>query len=268
MAKKKKEDLDNNDELNEQNHDDFNEADDSFGLPEVDYEPLEEDEETKSEEAEEASSTQEEETVTYSSDNDDQEESSNEEEQQEEQQEYVPGSYTPPEEESSNVGKVVLLVLILVLTAVGIWYFGFHKPEADRKEQARIEQEQKAEAERIAQQQKAEEERKAQEEADRIAAEEAAAAEEAEPETGVVNTISERTGRYYVVVASAIDGDLAMDYANELAATGKNIDIIPPFGKSKFHRVTVDNQDTWASAENSASELKGEFGDDVWVIRY
>ena len=32
--------------------------------------------------------------------------------------------------------------------------------------------------------------------------------------------------------------------------------------------ITVDNLDSWAAAENRASELKNEYGDDVWVIKY
>ncbi len=270
MAKKKSDKLDNNDEINEQSSGDFNEADDSFGLPEVEYEPLDKSEEESGDDSntsetysEEQEENREQETYAYAS-----EESSDDTSNTEDtSSEYVPGSYTPPQEDSSNAGKVIGLILVLVVAGLAIWYLGFYRPAQQKKEEARIEQLKKEEAAKKVAQQKAEQERLEREAAEREAAkqEEEAAAE---PETGIVQTINERTGRFYVVVASAIDGDLAMDYANSLANDGKSIDIIPPFGKSKFHRVTVDNLDTWAAAENRAGELKSEFGDDVWVIKY
>lgn len=278
MAKKKNDDIENNDDLNDQNQDDFNEADDNFGLPDVDYKPLDETSDD-SEMSDDESSTSDEDN-TYASHSDSSESEDNEETSytsydsgedsgytSKETQEYIPGSYTPPQDESSNVGKIIGIILFVVVVAVGAWYLGFYRPA--QKEKARIEQEarDKAEAERVAKEKKAEEERRAREaaeaEAARLAAEEAA-----KPKIGKVETISSRTGRFYIVVASAIDGDLAMDYANKLIKKGTNVNLIPPFGKSKFHRVTVDNLDSWAAAENRATELKSEFGEDVWVIKY
>ena len=45
--------------------------------------------------------------------------------------------------------------------------------------------------------------------------------------------------------------------------------IIPPFGKSMFHRLAVAEGDTYASAQAAADGMKGgEYGDKVWVIKY
>jgi cell division protein FtsB len=260
MAKKKNDKIEDNDDLNQENQSDFNEADDNFGLPEVDYQPLDE---SNTENEEKSSDIEEQESNTYSSD----EESSVTNSESESQQEYIPGSYSPQEERSSNSGKIIgIIIVVLLLAAVG-WYFGFHKPAQD-KEKARIEKlKQEEDAAKLAIEQKAEEERLAREieerEAARLAAEEAA-----KPKIGTVETISTRTGRFYVVIASDIDGDLALDYAKKLIKTGVNITIIEPYGKSKFHRIAVDNLDTWASAENRANELKSEYGESVWVIKY
>ena len=71
-----------------------------------------------------------------------------------------------------------------------------------------------------------------------------------------------------MVVASAIDGDLAMDYAKKLTGEGNNVKIISPFGNVLFHRVTIASHDTWAAAANNASSFKDQFGQGVWVIRY
>jgi hypothetical protein len=81
-------------------------------------------------------------------------------------------------------------------------------------------------------------------------------------------TISERTGRYYIIVTSSIDGDLAMDYAQNLAAAGNSVKIIAPYGNVKFHRVAVGNVESLSEAETLANELKTEYGDGVWVMRY
>jgi hypothetical protein len=257
MAKKKNDDIEDNNDSNEENQNDFNEADDSFGLPEVDYQPLDE---TNDDSSESSSSD-------YSSDSDDVYASTNDDVREKKKSDYIPGTYTPPQQESSNGGKIFAIILVLLLAAAGAWYFGFYRP-AQKIEKARIEkQKQEAEVKRIAAEQRAEEERLAREAADREA-ERLAAEEAAKPKIGTVEAITSRTGRYYVVIASAIDGDLAMDYANKLKKTGVSIKIIPPFGKSKFHRVTVDNLDSWAAAENRANELKNEYGENVWVIKY
>lgn len=286
MAKNK--DLED-ENINEENQGDINDADDSFGLPDIDYQPLDESEEPVSEEepedeptfaftpepeeeTEEPTEYEEESTTTYASGIEDEPETADYDEESEgdQEQEYVPGSYTPPKENSSKAGLIIGIVLVLLAAAAAIWYFGFHRP-AKQAELARIEKqrqerlaEEKLEADR-----KAEQDRAARERAEaEAAAAEAEALEEAKSEPGTIEAISARTGRYYVVVASAIDGDLARDYAKELAASGESVKIIEPYGSIKFYRVTIQDLDTWTDAESRANELKGQYGDGVWVIKY
>ena len=274
MAKKKKEDIDENDEINEGRSDDINEADDNFGLPDVDYSPVDEssDEPAKKEPVEEEATSSEttDESETYS-------------ETREEPTKtayastaaggtgstYEPGSYTPPKPES-NAPKIIILVAVILLVGAGIWYFGFFRPD-QQAEQARIEQQERAEEEaRLAEEQRQEEERQrqlaAQREAERLAAEEAAAAQE--PEEGSFERITSRTGNYYVIISSSLDEDLAADYAKELAGDGMNTKLLAPSGNNKFHRVAVAGFDTWADAQSKADELKGQFGDNIWVVKY
>ena len=75
---------------------------------------------------------------------------------------------------------------------------------------------------------------------------------------------------YHVVVASAIDDDLLMDYANKLIKQGKNVKIIPPGGKNgKFYRLAVESKETYDDAQASADGMKGgDYGDQLWVMRY
>ena len=119
------------------------------------------------------------------------------------------------------------------------------------------------EKERLAEEKAAEEERLRLEEEARLQA-----IEDAQPKIGTIEAISERTNRYYVVVSSGLDGDLAMDYAKKEVNNGTNIKLLSPLGTNKFHRVTVADHDSWAAAENAANDLKSTFGDDVWVLKY
>ncbi len=85
---------------------------------------------------------------------------------------------------------------------------------------------------------------------------------------GQVIEISEATNRYYVIVASAIDDDLLMDYAKKLAKQGKKPVILAPRGKTKFYRLAIADFQSLNDAALRAEELKADFGQDVWVKRY
>lgn len=173
-------------------------------------------------------------------------------------------SATPTEAPKSKAPVIIGLVIAAVVAIAGFLIYAYViKPERER---ARQEELAKAkEAERLRKEQEAarlreEEERKRRE------AEEAAA--NAKPKEGTIEALTDRTSRYYVVVSSAVDGDLVMDYAKKLSAKGVSSKIIPPFGKYKFFRLAIGDFDTFASAQSSADASKAEYGDAVWVIRY
>lgn len=85
---------------------------------------------------------------------------------------------------------------------------------------------------------------------------------------GRVTAISAKTGRYYVVVGSFIDGDMASDYAQKLAANGNQVTLIEPSGDKKFYRLGVMEADSFAEASAELDNLKETFGQDIWVVRY
>ena len=162
--------------------------------------------------------------------------------------------------------KVLGVLLVLLLIGAGIWYFAFFRPdqlareEKERQELLAIQEEaRRKDEERRAAARKAEEERAAA----------AAPAVAATPSVGEIEALSSRSGRYYVVVASSIDGDLIMDYAKKLSAKGVSSKIIPPFGKSAFHRLAVAEGDTYAETQATADGMKGgDYGNKLWVVRY
>ncbi len=235
MAKRKDKDDQPNDNLN-----DGNSGEDNFGLPEVEYKPLENQEQQTSKVEESAYKAEGTARESY--------------------------SYTPTEEPKSNAPVIIAVVIGLVLVVAGylIWEY-VYKPQAAEK--AKKELAAKNAAAKAAKDKADREaaERAAEEQRQRDAA---AAALAAKPAIGTIETLSSRTGRYYVVIASAVDGDLLMDYAKKLSAKGTSTQIVPPFGKWKFHRLTVGSFDTYALAQTNADSVKPEFGEGVWVVKY
>src|SRR5690606_31106736 len=158
------------------------------------------------------------------------------------------------------------IAFLLLIVGAGIWYFGWKRPKdaEARLERERIEQLQLDSARRAREAREAEIAREAEE--SRRRADSLAAA--TTPVAGAIETLNERTGRYYVIVASAIDGDLLMDHAKKLSAQGVNAKIISPYGNVKFHRLAIAEGETFAATQALADQLKGQYSDALWVLKY
>lgn len=231
MAKRKDKDGQPNENLNEGNN-----AEDNFGLPEIEYKPLENPESSQQESIQEPAA--EETKPSY--------------------------SYTPEEEPKSNAPVIIAVIIGLVLVVAAFLIYQYvYKPQAEKEkkelaDKAAAEKKKREEEARIAKEREEEERRRREEEA----------AAAAKPTVGTVETLSSRTGRYYVVIASAVDGDLINDYAQKLTAKGVSSKIIPPFGKWKFYRLTISDFDTFDAAQTNADSAKPEFGEGAWVLKY
>lgn len=240
-----------------QNTPNTNESDDTFGLPDLEYKPLDRDQAQSSGETSGSEETQSSESATESV----QEEAQASEQPQSQPSSYSTySSYSSEEEKSSMLPKVLGILLVLLLVGAGAWYFAYYKPQqAKEAEAARIATENKkkeearlADLERLRQ----EAEQRIQDSINAI------------PKIGTIEALSERTGRYYVVIGSAIDDDLINDYAKKLSEKGVSSKIIPPFGKVKFFRIAVADGDSFAGAQETANSMKAEYGDAVWVLKY
>ena len=171
--------------------------------------------------------------------------------------------YVPAEEPKSNAPMIIGLIIGLVVVVAGfLIYFYVYKPKAEKAKQEQL-------AKVAAQKKQVEEERlaKLREEEERKRRE-AEAAANAKPAEGTIETLTERTKRYYVVVSSNIDDDLIMDYAKKLSAKGVSTKIISPFGKVKFYRLAIADHDTFALAQTNADAAKTDYGSTLWVIKY
>ena len=83
-----------------------------------------------------------------------------------------------------------------------------------------------------------------------------------------LTTISAPTTRYYVVIGSFYDEDLATDKANEIVANGTSAFIIQPTGDFKLHRVGINASNAWSDAASKLDGLKSKYGDNIWVLKY
>ena len=165
------------------------------------------------------------------------------------------------EEEESGTGKIIAWIVILVVLVGGFLAYRYiyvpkkEKEKLERLAKEKAEAREKAVADSLAR--VAEEERLKRE-----------AEANAKPAVGTIETLEQRTGHYFVIISSSVDGDLAMDRAKKLSEKGISSKIIPPFGKWKFYRLGIGDFDSFASAQSSADASKSEYGDALWVMKY
>jgi hypothetical protein len=250
MARRKKQD----ENLSSENE---NQNDDTFGLPEIEYQPL------NREETPDTTTTT---TETYYQSTSNTTETPKEMEQEEVRQDpqYNSNAYYDNDDDGGSPWpKILGIAALLIFAGAAVWYFAMYRPgqlAAERAEKERIELEAKQkEQELLAEQKRQEDERRR---ADSLSA------LSATPPPGTIETLTERTGRYYVIVASGIDGDLIKDYAEKLAPKGLSPKIIPPYGKVKFYRLAIADGDTYASTQATADQVKSEYADGAWVVKY
>jgi len=247
MAREKKPDQD---EPNNGNLGNKSDSDDTFGLPEIEYKPLNRDEETRASGSEtQSDQVQPPESPRY---------------EYEQKPAEPPAEFVYDEDEAPPIWPKVLGILFVIVLALGAgWYFLWYRPQQLEKERE-LAAKQKLEQEAN----NKEQERLAAEQRLRDEAEQRIADSLANVSKGVIETLSERTSRYYVVIASAVDDDLLMDYAKKLSTQGVSSKIIPPFAKYKLFRLAIADGDTFASTQEVANTKKTEYGDALWVLRY
>jgi cell division septation protein DedD len=242
MAKKDKKD----EEYKDENlHNEPEQDDEDFGLPDLDddSESYEDTSSTQEESEEEASETSEE---PFSSDSD-------------HDSEYDPNpfgdeddspvsTYTPPKKQSAAPIIITLSIIVIIACAL-VYYFFLREPQKEPVSQEPVKDTTSYVVEKPVEP-------------------EPEVIEPEEPAVGEVNTLNSRTGRSYVVVGSFFDEDLARDYAEKLTKNGTNAFIIPPFGKSKFNRVAIEETESFAAASTRATELTGQFKEQPWPLKY
>ncbi|GAB4229198.1 MAG: hypothetical protein Tsb0034_00790 [Ekhidna sp.] len=209
------------------------------------------------------------------------------------------------EQSNGNKKGIIIVIVMVVLGAlVAAWYWGMFKPEQEAKERARLAQIAKEQAEQKRKEEEAQKRARydqlivdadaAFEQEDWSAAQarysealslfsnetypsnqlelvnaklDEIAEREARRAAGVIETVSNPTGRFYVIVSSSIDDDLAMDYARKLSNEGRDVKLVQHNANElPFHGVSVGDYDTWDQA-NAAAGSMADFGG-AWVLKY
>lgn len=149
------------------------------------------------------------------------------------------------EEKKSNSGVILLVILLIIVIAAALYFFVFKndKPEPEP-----------VKVEKPIEQPKPEPEPQLEPEPVKPKAE--------------LFTISSPQGRWYVVVGSFYDEDLAEDKARAIVAAGESAYLLNPSGDNKFHRVGVAQSASMAEAEQKRTNLLGTYGENIWVLKY
>jgi len=202
------------------------------------------------------------------------------------------------------IGIILAIVLVLGVGG-GLWYFLKYKPDQEAKEKARLEQIAKEEAEKKRQEVLVKNKAKYKElidAADLAVAEEnweeakvsyveasslfpseqypkdqlvlvnekldEIAEKEARRAAGIIETISSATGRFYVIVSSSIDDDLALDYAKKLSLEGNNVKIVQHNAEElPFYGVSLGDYASWDDALAASESFNGS-ENSTWVLKY
>lgn len=172
--------------------------------------------------------------------------------------------YEQPAPPSRNLGPIIIGIIVIILGLGGAIYWFVVKPRQEKEKQEQLAKKKKERDDANMRKAIEEEERKRREAAEA----EKLAELNKKPTVGAIDTLAERTRRYYVVLSSAVDADLIMDYAKKLSAKGTSTHVLPPFGNVKFTRLTMGDFDSYANAQAAADAAKAEYGSNLWVIRY
>jgi hypothetical protein len=242
--------------MSKQENDKPEDSEDNFGLPEIDFKPIDRNAATEYS-ADSEPVTPEEELPAEAM----QEEPVGALDQEPEQIPYLPEELE--EERSNSPIAVALIIGLLIVVAATLTYFFIYKPKADKAKQELVAKAKLLELKQIATQDslaRVREEEQRLLDAKRLA--------DAKPIEGTIETLTDRTQRYYVVVTSNIDDDLIMDYAKKLSTKGISSKIIPPFGKTQYYRLSISDDEAFDKAQANADAAKAEYGNSLWVMKY
>src|SRR5690606_20334226 len=74
--------------------------------------------------------------------------------------------------------------------------------------------------------------------------------------------------RYFVVVGSFVDEDMAKDHSDALNAKGMNTFLIYPYGEIIYYRLAIGQYDTFALALEEINRVKDGYKENLWALKY
>ena len=87
-------------------------------------------------------------------------------------------------------------------------------------------------------------------------------------ETGEINEVSYRSGKYYIIAGSFSNYNLSLNKANDLAENGFNAIIISPINQNNMYRVAVNTYDEINNAKKNLSLYKEKLNNELWILKH
>jgi hypothetical protein len=170
----------------------------------------------------------------------------------------VPEGEGPAEEKVSKGSTWVLVVILLLITGLGAvgYFLGYFGAKDDRPPVVEeVREEEPVNAEEI-------------DEAG-TAVEDQSGADVLDTELKLVEITSKGSSpRYFVVVGSFIDDDLARDYAKKLNQSGLKTYLIYPYGDIDFFRLAVEEHANVTEALTVIERVQADYEENLWVLKY
>jgi len=167
----------------------------------------------------------------------------------------IPEVVPPSETKKRRSGKwawiTVVLVLLLIFLGLGWIWYGQQSDRVSEPQQVTT----------MAEPEIAEEPEVIEEEPEII---------EEEPETFTLTPIKSRAAspRYFVVVGSFIDEDMALDFSARLNRQNKNTYLVYPYGEIAYYRLAIGEYETLARAVEVLEENQANYKENLWVLKY
>tara|TARA_B100001115_G_scaffold125392_1_gene93978 strand:+ start:16363 stop:16890 length:528 start_codon:yes stop_codon:yes gene_type:complete len=87
-------------------------------------------------------------------------------------------------------------------------------------------------------------------------------------ETGKINEVSYRSGKYYIIAGSFSNYNLSLNKANDLVENGFNAIIISPINQNNMYRVAVNTYDEINNAKKNLSLYKEKLNNELWILKH
>ncbi|KEO74009.1 SPOR domain-containing protein [Anditalea andensis] len=156
-------------------------------------------------------------------------------------------------EKQSNYRVWIILSLVLLLIFAGIFWYWNNIAEQDTRQPEPITT--PIEPEKVLEPE--------------IVEDDAETVEEV-PETFTLTTIKSRAAapRYFVVVGSFIDEDMALDYSNKLNRQQKNTYLVYPYGEIAYYRLAIGEYESLVQAVEVLEAHQENYKENLWVLKY
>jgi hypothetical protein len=82
------------------------------------------------------------------------------------------------------------------------------------------------------------------------------------------NNITNKTGRYFVIMGGFQDKSKASSLREKLVSEGKSAKIIEPYDGNNVFRVSISDFEKYEDATSSKENLKPSYGESLWILHY